>query len=95
MVAVVSIAPVVVIVVDPVITEAPSIVPVVISALVKVLFASVSAASRVTMTPLVGKVAVEVMPVPPLVFGNKPATADVEERLRLLNCGPEAPTIST
>ena len=93
---VVSIEPDVLMLVAPVITEAPSIVPVVISALVKVLLARVSAASRVTMTPLVGKVAVELMPVPPLVLGNKPATAEGELKFRLPNCGLlPAPTVNT
>ena len=53
--------PVVLIVVDPAILDAPLIV-----APFKVLFVSVSVASCVTTTPDTGNVAVELIPVPPL-----------------------------
>jgi len=81
--------------VEPVITEAPLMVPVVIAALVKVLFDRVSASSRITITPLAGNVAVELMPVPPFDLPSNPATAEDEARLRLPNSGPAAPTVNT
>ena len=94
-VEVVLIAPVVLIVVEPVISEAPLMVPVVIAALVKVLFDRVSAASRMTIKPLAGKVAVELMPVPPFVLSSRPLTAEGDARFRLPNSGPAAPTVNT
>ena len=55
------------IVVEPPILDAPLIV-----AAVKVLLVSVSVAASVTTTPVVGKVAVEFTPVPPLAFARVP-----------------------
>ena len=43
--------------------------------LVKVLPVKVSTAERVTMTPVLGNVAAELMPVPPELDGNMPVTA--------------------
>ena len=82
---VVLIAPVVLMIVEPVITEAPLMVPVVIAALVRVLFERVSVARRVAITPDDGKVAVELIPVPPFDLPSRPATAEDEARLRLPN----------
>ena len=59
--------PVVLIVVEPPILDAPLIV-----AAVKVLLVSVSVAPSVTTTPEVGKVAVEFTPVPPLAAARVP-----------------------
>ena len=59
--------PVVLIVVEPLIFDAPLIV-----AAVKVLLVRVSVESRVTTTPEVGKVAVEFTPVPPLAAARVP-----------------------
>ena len=59
--------PVVLIVVEPLMLDAPLIV-----AAVNVLLVRVSVASRVTTTPEVGKVAVELTPVPPLAAASVP-----------------------
>ena len=66
----VAAVPVVLIVVDPPILDAPSIV-----AELKILLVSVSVAPSVTITPEFGKVAVEFTPVPPFALGKIPVTA--------------------
>ena len=65
-----AMAPVVLISVAPPIVELPLTVAVVI-----VLLVSVSVASRVTTTPVGGKIAVELTPVPPFAVGSTPLTA--------------------
>jgi len=75
--------PVVLIVVEPPILDAPLIV-----VAVKVLLVSVSVAASVTTTPVVGKVAVEFTPVPPL------ATAKVPEVIRAALIGGISAVIS-
>ena len=65
------IEPVVLMTVEPSITAAPSMVPPVMAGLVSDLLTKVSVASRVTMTPELGKVAVETIPVPPFAFGKR------------------------
>ena len=51
--------------------------PVVMTEFVSVLLLKPSTADCVTITPLVGKVARETMPVPPDVVGRMPVTAAV------------------
>jgi hypothetical protein len=63
----VAAVPVVLIVVEPLIFDAPLIV-----AALKVLLVRVSVAASVTTTPVVGKVAVEFTPVPPLAADRVP-----------------------
>jgi hypothetical protein len=63
----VAAVPVVLIVVEPLISDAP-----LITAPDKVLLVNVSVASRVTTMPEVGKVAVEFTPVPPLAAARVP-----------------------
>ena len=70
------IAPVVLIVVEPLITDAPLMVAVLINGLVNVLFVNVAEPDSVTITPLEGNVAVEFSPVPPRLDGKIPVTAD-------------------
>ena len=73
--------PVVLMTVAPAITDAPLMVLAVISAPSKVLLVKVSVALRVTTVPVVGKVALELIPVPPEVVGNRPVTAVGWDRL--------------
>ena len=58
--------------VEPMITDAPLIVPDVINGLLNVLLVRVSVAVSVTTTPVVGNVAVELTPVPPLAVAKVP-----------------------
>jgi hypothetical protein len=69
------IVPVVLMVVEPPIKEAPFTVLAEISAPFRVLLLSVSVAPSVTITPELGKVAVEFTPVPPFTLGRIPVTA--------------------
>ena len=82
------IVPVVLITVESVISEAPLIVPAEITELVKVLFERVSVAARVTTTPSLGNVAVELTPVPPLLVDRRPDTAELDARFTLPKVGP-------
>ena len=75
------IAPEVLMVVEPLITDAPLIVPLLMNALFSVLFVSVAVPDSVTITPLKGNVAVELIPVPPRLEGKIPVTADACDRL--------------
>ena len=71
----VTIEPVVLMLVLPPMTDDPLIVDAVISAPLSSLLVKVSAASRVTITPSVGKVAVDATPVPPFAVAKAPVTA--------------------
>ena len=83
--------PVVLISVEPPIVEFPFIVAVVIVLLVKF-----SVASRVTTTPELGKVAVELTPVPPFAVGSTPLTAALCARFTAPNPNaPPAPEVNT
>ena len=87
--------PVVLITVESVISEAPLIVPVETTELVKVLFDRVSVAAWVTTTPELGNVAVELTPVPPLLVGSRPDTAEIDARFTLPKVGPVAVATKT
>ena len=89
------IVPVVLITVESVISEAPLIVPAEITEFVRVLFERVSVAVWVTTTPELGKVAVELTPVPPLLVGNRPETAELDPKLTLPKLGPLRVAIKT
>ena len=83
--------PVVLMTVAPAITEAPLIVLAVINAPSRVLLVKVSVALRVTTVPVVGKVAFELIPVPPEVVGKRPVTAVGWARLIALKYGAPPP----
>ena len=83
--------PVVLMVVAPVIAETPSMVPAVIIGALKVLFVRVCGPTSVVITPDVGKVALELMPVPPAERGNSPVTAAACARLIGPNVGIPPP----
>ena len=83
--------PVVLITVAPAITDEPLMVLAVTSAPSKVLFVKVSIALRVTTVPVVGKVAFELIPVPPEVVGNRPVTAVGWDKLIALKYGAPPP----
>ena len=68
-------APVVLMVVEPPMTDAPFMVPAVITGLINVLLVRVSDAVCVTTTPELGKVAVELSPIPPRFVGKIPVPA--------------------
>ena len=72
--------PLVEITVSPVISAVPLIVPPVIIGVVIDLLVKVSTSSRVTMIPLIGKVAFEGIPVPPLDLPRMLLTAVVLDR---------------
>ena len=57
-----------------------------------VLFVRVSVASRVTTVPLVGKIAVELTPVPPLEVGKSPETELDNAKFKAPNDG-DVPSI--
>ena len=61
--------------VDPLINDAPFIVPAVMTGLVSVLLVRVAVPTSVRTTPELGKVAVEDMPIPPLLVCKIPLTA--------------------
>ena len=93
----VLIEPVVSIDVDPPMSEVPAIVPELITGLVRVLLVNVATSASVTTTPLSGKVAVEVLPIPPLALGRMPDTAAEFSRFIALKVGMPPPlgTVST
>lgn len=95
MVEVVSMEPLVLIVVEPPIREAPLIVPLAITVLFKVLLLRVSVASRTTTVPEVGNTAEPLTPVPPLRVGKVLVTAALLDRSIAPNSGPVAPTRNT
>jgi hypothetical protein len=74
---VVAIDPDVLMIVDPPMRDAPCTVPPLKMVVSRVLLRSVSVASWTTIVPLEGKTAVELIPVPPIVFARVPATAAV------------------
>ena len=88
------IVPVVFITVLPVISELLPMVPELISGISKVLLLSVSTASRVAMVPAVGKVALELIPVPPALAGSSPVTAVACAKLMAPKVGEE-PSLGT
>ena len=63
--------------------------------LVSVLFLKVSVASRVTIQPLVGKVADEFTPVPPFVRPSMLVTAADCDKSKAPKDGPEPVMLST
>ena len=67
--------PVVLMLVDPLINDAPLIVLAVTIPPLRTLLVSVAEPASVTTTPVTGKVAVEFMPVPPAEVGSNPVTA--------------------
>ena len=88
---VVVMAPVVLMMVEPVMSPAPLIVPAVRTGAVRVLLVKVSVASRVTITPDPGYVAVEVTPVPPFADAKMPLTAALLARFILSKVGAPPP----
>ena len=79
------------IVVAPVISEVLPIVPALINGLVRVFAVKVPAPFSVTIVPLVGKTAVDEVPVPPKVAGKIPVTDAAVPRLRELKVGAPPP----
>ena len=71
--------------------DAFAIVPPLTSGAVNVLLVKVSVASRVTTTPVAGKVAVELRPVPPTEVGKMPVTAAGCDKLSALKDGAPPP----
>lgn len=71
------------------------IVPALMIGLVSVLLVKVSVADWVTTTPEVGKVAVELTPVPPFVRPSMLATAADCDKSKALKDGPEPLMVST
>ena len=67
--------------------EVPAKVPVLISGLAKILLVNVAVPASVTMTPVVGKVALELTPVPPELVAKVPVTAADCDRSRAPNDG--------
>ena len=88
-------APVVLIVVLPPISDAPLIVPAVITVEVSVLLLNVSVASRVTTVPVLGNTADPLTPVPPRSVPSVPVTAALLARSIAPNSGPDDPTFNT
>ena len=70
-------------------------VPALMIGLVSVLLIKVSVADSVTTTPLVGKVAVELTPVPPFVRPRMLATAAACDKSKAPKDGPETVMLST
>ena len=81
----------------PVISEVPLTVPFVITGAVRVLLVKVADAASVTITPLAGKVALELIPVPPMDEAKIPVTAALLAKLSAPNDGTPPPdgTVST
>ena len=67
--------PAVSILVVPVIKDDPAIVPVLMVGAVSVLLVRLAAPASVTITPALGNVADELIPVPPKLAGSSPVTA--------------------
>jgi len=77
---------------EPVMTVEPVIVPPVISGVLRDLLLKVALPASVTITPVLGKVAPELIPVPPKLAGKIPLTADELLRFSALNVGMPPPS---
>ena len=79
--------PLVSMLVDPVISEAPLMVLAVTIPPLRTLLVNVAEPASVTTTPLTGKVADELIPVPPKEEGSRPVTAAGCARFKAPNTG--------
>ena len=85
------IVPRVSITVAPVMRDTPLMVPVVITGIESNLLVRVAVPASVTITPVLGNVAFEVMPVPPRAVGSIPVTAVGWPRSTAENAGAPPP----
>ena len=85
--------PVVLMDVDPVIRVAPLIVPSVTNEPLRVLLVRVSTSALVTIMPVVGKVAVDGVPVPPSERGKIPVTALACDKFTEPKYGDDVPSV--
>ena len=76
---------------EPVMTVEPVIVPPLINGVLSVLLLKVALPASVTTTPSLGKVALELIPIPPKLVGSIPLTAAELPRLSALKVGMPPP----